>query len=202
MADTHRTFLAFQIPDEIREFAKRFQESLCEYGIVGKWVAPNNLHITTLFLGDQSDNQLATVKDITDRIVSGRSAFDLECVGIGSFKATPGLLYLGLAPDPPRAFTELASTLKTTLVDNHIRLPRNVLDQTPLPHLTLVRFRHRGEARKMRRLGSFRDSLWQLDESVPASPELTFTLDTLHLVKSRLTPKGPVYETLEEFKMK
>lgn len=199
MPESHRTFLALSVPDAVRRFSGQLRDSLCDYGIVGKWVAPENLHVTTLFLGNQTEHAIETIRTVASDIAEQTPRFEFECIGIGSFKATPALLYLGLAPNPPRAFTELTLHLRERLTAAKVRLPLSVMGQQPIPHLTLVRFRHPGEARRMRRIGLFRNAMWHWSKPIPEVPNTLFDVDCIHLMKSRTSHVGPAYERLASF---
>ncbi len=198
--ETSRTFLAFEVPEYVREFVERLRESMCEYGIVGNWTPPENLHATLLFLGGQSESELYRISDAVEKICAATSAFEMECAGVGSFHSSPRLLFANLASDPPRAFAELALELREQLLNIRVRLPADVCERDPLPHVTLVRFRHSGEGRKVRRLGTHCRPLWSWSKPLPELPDAFFKVSQVKLFKSvPQADSSPRYEVLKTF---
>ena len=56
-----RTFIAVEISPEIRANAIALQESLARTGANVKWVGPESMHVTLLFLGEVDDRELPAV---------------------------------------------------------------------------------------------------------------------------------------------
>ena len=54
-----RAFLALPIPGDVREHAIRVSRLLREHGVRGKWVRPEHMHFTLVFLGEAAEPALA-----------------------------------------------------------------------------------------------------------------------------------------------
>ncbi len=191
-----RIFLAFPVPESIRVFAADVRDELSAWGIAGKPVPRENLHLTTLFLDRREARDLRKIREIGATVCARTPAFEMTCIGIGSFRSPPNLLHLALASEPPRAFAELSLALSREFSANGIPIHEKILARTPFPHLTLHRFRNRTEARGILRFGSLRRRLWHWNVPFPRPPTQPFAASCLHVVESTLTPRGPVYDSL------
>src|SRR6266852_5780230 len=56
-----RTFIALDLGKTVRDKAVALQESLARAGSDVKWVEPENLHVTLLFLGEVDDRDVPAV---------------------------------------------------------------------------------------------------------------------------------------------
>jgi 2'-5' RNA ligase len=65
-----RLFFAAPLPEEEKRPILDLQEQLREIGVVAKWVEPENLHITVLFLGERSgdDEPRQAARDLAVQI--------------------------------------------------------------------------------------------------------------------------------------
>jgi 2'-5' RNA ligase len=80
-----RTFIAVEISDEIRNNAIALQESLAQTGASVKWVSPDSLHITLLFLGEVDDRALHSVCRAVQEAAAREPPFPLRISGVGAF---------------------------------------------------------------------------------------------------------------------
>ena len=74
--DVIRSFIAIEISDEVREGLKALQQDLKKAGAKVGWVAPENIHLTLVFLGDVFRSQvepLANVSGCGGRKIRSRS---------------------------------------------------------------------------------------------------------------------------------
>jgi 2'-5' RNA ligase len=56
-----RTFIALDLGKQVRDRTIALQESLARSGTEVKWVEPDNLHVTLLFLGEVDDREVPAV---------------------------------------------------------------------------------------------------------------------------------------------
>ncbi|HEY1192145.1 MAG TPA: RNA 2',3'-cyclic phosphodiesterase [Gemmata sp.] len=80
-----RTFIGIDIGDAIRGSAVALQKELTKAGAAVKWVTPESMHITLLFLGDVDDRELHAVCKGVKAAVAGEPAFSLRVSGVGAF---------------------------------------------------------------------------------------------------------------------
>lgn len=114
-----RIFIAINLPESIKaelagiekEIAGMFSDELAK-GMF-KWVKPENLHITLLFIGDVQDNDIPQVCQIVEKSVQDLHGFSINfkkvCYGPPK-KIPPRLMWLEL--ERKAELTELAETLK------------------------------------------------------------------------------------------
>src|SRR5204863_2240033 len=80
-----RTFIAVDIGKAIRDRAVALQETLGRGGTEVKWVEPENLHVTLLFLGEVDLRDVPEVCRAVGEVCAGRPAFDLAVETAGCF---------------------------------------------------------------------------------------------------------------------
>src|SRR5579863_2355390 len=92
-----RTFIALDPGKAIRERMVALQISLGRTGAEVKWVEPENLHVTLLFLGEVDNRDLVPVCRAVEEAARGRQAFELSIEGAGCFPnmRRPRVLWIG-----------------------------------------------------------------------------------------------------------
>jgi len=187
-----RSFIAIELPPEVRQALSRFQEKLKAGGRNVKWVAPGNMHLTLQFLGNIDAKS-------TDRIIS---AIEQGAGGVHPFRID--ISGTGVFPDSRRVrvvWVGLAGEL-----ENLSRLQKNIGEKlAPLgfppenrpftPHLTLGRVRDDCRPEE-------RASLGQLIERTAFSGKYTVDVKSVNLMKSQLTREGPIYTRLGSITLK
>jgi len=80
-----RTFIALDPGKAIRERMVALQESLGRTGTEVKWVEPQNLHVTLLFLGEVDNRDLMPVCRAVEEAARAHQPFELSIEGTGCF---------------------------------------------------------------------------------------------------------------------
>lgn len=185
MSASIRSFLAFDIEsDTVSNRLASAQKLLVETGADLKLVAPENIHITVRFLGNITPTMVEQIAEEMKKVQF--APFNVQISGLGAFPDLryPRVVWAGI--------TEGADQLKSVFSQLEPRL--RSLGFTPdhkgfSPHLTIARVRSgRNKA--------------QLAKFVTENANYEFgaiKAQCLRLKKSDLTPKGPIYSTLEEF---
>ena len=195
-----RLFLAFECPECVRDYVRNLQDVLRKEHIKGKYVRPESLHLTVLFLGDQDEQAADTVIETVDRVCSQSAALTLTLDGLETFGSPPRVLVLDWDEEPERAFAEFGIRVRDAVSDAGIELKKNVRKRDPLPHLTLLRFRGRREAGTLKKLGEKTSDGWRWQVSFPAPPgPRRMTFSELCLYESTLRPEGAAYKVLHRF---
>jgi RNA 2',3'-cyclic 3'-phosphodiesterase len=150
----------------------------------GRWVRPENRHITLKFLGRTWPRLVDSVHEACREAAGTIRPFSLSLGGLGVFpRATRArVLWVGLE-DPEGGLTVLAKALDAALADDFPPEKRGFTG-----HLTVARFDPPGD----------------LSEAAPdferfqieAGP---FRVSQLLLYQSHLSPRGARYEVLESF---
>ena len=174
-----RTFVAIELPDEVKRGISQVQEELKRAGGDAAWTRPEGIHLTLKFLGDVPD---AKVPDILDALAVARGAgrLRIEVAGAGAFPnvKAPRVLWLGLAGDIDRL-----SLLQKTVEEEMVRRGFEPEDRKFAPHLTLARIKYLRP----------RFSWQQAIEGMGGIHLGSFEVTAVSLMKSELQRTGAVY---------
>ncbi len=184
MSEMIRTFLAFDINSEqVLERFKEVQAKLIETGADLKPVEPQNIHVTMRFLGDITPSMVDKINEAMKQVAF--TAFDCNIQGVGVF---PDLRYPRVVWASIRKGTDELRSIFSQLEPSLIRLGFRPDNKGFSPHLTLARVR---SGRSKLELVTVIKELGDYDFGV-------IRADCFRLKKSVLTPKGPIYSTLNE----
>jgi RNA 2',3'-cyclic 3'-phosphodiesterase len=186
---TIRSFLAFELPPEIKEQVRRISEELKKSKLDVRWVKPENIHLTIVFLGDVKEGDISAIGREVEKVCSGFHPFDFNLKGLGVFpdRRRPRIFWVGFDGD-----IERVSTFKDALCER--LAPFNIKEENRQfkPHLTLGRFRNPG------RTDAKLDEMLMRYEGF-SSP--VFNSKELALFKSDLKPQGPIYTKLDAWEL-
>ena len=73
-----RTFIAIELPDEIKDALAQLQEGLKKSGADVKWVEPKNIHLTLKFLGEIDEKKAENTIKIINEIAKDLSSFQAD----------------------------------------------------------------------------------------------------------------------------
>ena len=208
-----RVFIAIDIDDKIRKAIADLQKQIASKIDVKKgdlkWVEPNNIHLTLKFLGEISDEQLEEVKEITKTVAQAHQKFNLEIESVGSFGGRSAKVVwvgagtrLGAGADKAMQATEMPSRSREG-AEALLALQKDLDDllaQAGYPkeerefsaHLTLCRVNHPMAGIKM-------------GEAIAQFSHLklgSIAADAIYIYQSQLTPAGPNYTLLGDFKLR
>ena len=179
---TLRLFVAVNLEDQVRRAIADAVAPLRAGGRAVSWVAEPNLHLTLRFLGDQSAELVAELRDAVIDAAAQVPVHTLVLHGFGAFPSIrrPRVLWLGVQAN-------VASALLYQKVDDacaSLGLGREARDFHP--HVTLGRVRPRATPMPATLAGAERllDTAW------------TTTVTSVDLMSSRLGPGGARYECL------
>ena len=180
-----RSFIAIELPEEIRTILSGAQDELKQTQADVKWVKPENIHLTLKFLGDIEQDLIKKIHPILNEIAQKSSSFSLYLSNLGAFPKLqyPRVIWIGLTND--RGVLEIANDLEKQLIK--IGLPAESRGFSS--HITLGRVRS-GINRK-----ALTEKLEFLNRNL-SSPRPEFKVLNLTLFKSTLTPQGPIYEAI------
>lgn len=219
MAGTKRLFCAVKVPltEGIEEAFDVYRQELAGEAI--KWVEPHNLHLTLKFFGDTPADHvgdiLAALQSAARRTFhtgpaeKGSAARDASLAqpqpaatapvaqptaglhflirGCGSFgpKGQPRVIWMGV--EQAGALKQLSRTIDQELLPLGYEPDKKGFK----PHLTL------GRIKSLRDLQTLRD----LEEEFSGTLFAEVKARSFFLMESTLTPKGPVYQVVDEIKI-
>lgn len=173
-----RLFVALELPDGVREDLARAIDALRPAAENAKWVPPENLHLTVVFLGETPSDRVSRLVEALELAAADVVPFSTSAEGVGAFPSPrrARVLWAGLADsggDMARVAEAVASRLEET------GIPRELREFTP--HVTLARFR--------------------APQMIASLPEIAldptpFVIDHLTLFRSRLSRPSPRYEPI------
>ncbi len=188
MTDHIRTFVACELPREIRSEIGRIQENLKHRQLRLKWVRSENLHLTLKFLGDIPVESIEPIAAAVGEAVRSYAPMSLSARGIGVFPGIrrPRVLWIGIGGEFP-----LLARLQASVADGLAEVGFPVDKRPYKGHLTIGRVKAAVDSRRLTEaLAEFSDF-----ETAP------FRVDEVVVFRSQLKPDGPVYTRLRTVKL-
>ncbi|NQS73269.1 MAG: RNA 2',3'-cyclic phosphodiesterase [Methanoculleus sp.] len=174
-----RTFVAIDLPEEIRERIRESRAILAGAGGRLAIVDPASLHITVKFLGEVEPGRISAIIEA------------LRATSSEAFEVTVGRAALNRPRSPRVVWCNVTDAGESAALAREVDdlleplgFPR---ERRPFrPHVTLARVKE------------FHPTLIQQVQRMPSEPFGRFRVETIKLKKSTLTPHGPIYEDLAE----
>jgi RNA 2',3'-cyclic 3'-phosphodiesterase len=179
-----RLFVAVDLDDEARAAIATEQQRLRALAAgesAIRWVRPEQMHMTLVFLGEVDSARAGEVVGAMSRSVE-QAAFDLTFAGFGAFppRGAPRAFWIGVAAGQ----TELRA-LQETLSKRIAALGIAIEARQFSPHLTLARWKMSRPADRSRMLTSTHDRIVARTR-----------IDRATLYQSRLSSAGSTYVEL------
>ncbi|MCK4307504.1 RNA 2',3'-cyclic phosphodiesterase [candidate division WOR-3 bacterium] len=181
-----RIFIAIKVPDSIKEEISKLQKGLdiqfAEFCGNVRWVAPQNIHLTLKFLGEVPEEQIETIIEAIESSLGKTEPFDISFEEVGGFPnlKRPRVLWVG-AKQGKAQLIELMQKLNEKL--SAIGFETEARES--VPHLTI------GRIKKVK----------NLEFKVKSFKATPFPVERIYLIKSKLTPQGPIYTDIKEFRL-
>ena len=175
-----RTFVAIELPENVRSDIRKLQHAFTSFRFDIRWVKPRNMHLTLKFLGDVDPVHVEAIKSVLKEIVAHTPVFELQPRGLGVFPniRQPRILWTGIAGqcDVLRCLYRSVEMALKPLGFTPERRPFT-------GHLTIGRIKKRIDSKRLA------DALQIYQGFVSDS----FAVERLVLFKSDLKQDGPVY---------
>ncbi|HEV3029249.1 MAG TPA: RNA 2',3'-cyclic phosphodiesterase [Planctomycetota bacterium] len=170
--------MAIKPSESVREQMVALQVELRRSNADVRWIGAEELHLTLRFLGDLEERTVSRLRPTFAQVASTEPMFRLTYAGIGEF---PRVIWVGGSADanPLAARIESAAAHEGLIPDRY----------GFKPHLTIGRIRSDRGSTALAAAVSMRKDL-----RIGVDPVTNFSL-----IKSTLTPQGPVYEAIETF---
>lgn len=182
----HRIFIAINLPEEVKKELSSFQEKLghlFENNNVIRWTKKDNIHITLLFLGYITDQELLEVSKSIKEIVKNHKPLlvDINKVCYGPPKKMP--------PRMVWAQGQKSSELTSLKADFEKLISSE--NKAFSPHITL------GRIKQWEWKSIEPEERPEIDEDI----SLSFEADSIEIMESKLKSGGPEYTILESVKL-
>ncbi len=172
-----RCFLAIDLPEKVKKELERLQKLILqEKGI--KFVEPKNFHLTLKFFGEISDKKVNEIKEKFKEFKFEKIKCHLG--NIGFFPSSDYIRVVWISLEPNEKIKELFVKINEILDSKDDRFES---------HITLARVKF---------IKNKEEFVEQIKKLKVAPIEMD--ADSFSLKKSILTEKGPIYETIKEFK--
>ena len=187
-----RSFIAIELPDEIKLALVRLQAKLKSGGQAPvKWVDPYVIHLTLKFLGNIAIDRIGEITRAIEEAARRVPPFRLEVKGLGVFPnlRRVQIAWVGISGEVAR-LGQLQQHIESNLSPLGF-----VPESRPFtPHLTLARLRDRASLDE-------RNSFGQLVASTRFEEVPGFSVDCINLMKSQLTREGAIYSRISSVKL-
>jgi len=187
-----RSFIAIELPGEVKAMLVRLQERLKAGGSPStRWVNPNGIHLTLKFLGDTAVSQIQGITSVIESAVREISPFELEIDKLGVFP-NPNrvqVVWVGVDGETSR-LKHLQENIESGLVPLGFAAEARAFT----PHLTLARLNQRAAPVERQRFG-------QLISGMEFTETRRFTVDSVNFMESQLTREGAIYNRIGTIKL-
>ena len=179
-----RLFIALSIQPEVKTNLDTIITDLKSKGGKVKYVNPNNIHLTIKFLGNTEESKVDRIISQLDNAANNISPILSNLTKLGGFPnlKNPRVIWVDIEKNREQIIN-LGKTVDTALTE--IGFDKDTKPFTP--HLTL------GRVKDNNGLNSLTDFIQQYKFN-----EIPLLFNSLSLIQSTLTQKGPYYKTLHK----
>ena len=182
-----RVFIAIPFDLETTAAIDNYLKPLKKRATPIKWVREENIHLTLKFIGDVEQSKLTEIRSVLSKIQ--HPPFQLKLRGGGSFntRGILSILWIGVDGDPETALEQLVSQIETELSSTGIEKEKRPFKA----HVTVGRNKRKFNYKFVEHFIQERNS------------RLIHELRVKHfcLIKSQLTPSGPIYRIIDEYQL-
>lgn len=186
-----RIFIAINLPENLRKKLSGYQEKWPELPV--RWTKRENIHITLLFIGSVSDQDMPDICRITRETASHHPVFGLNLTKIsyGPPKKMPPRM-IWAAGQESEELGKLQKDLESSLFTSPFETLSGSGIRLLAPHITLGRIRQWDFQRI------------EPEERPDVAEDISFSLEvsSIEVMESRLKKGGPEYTILESCPLK
>jgi 2'-5' RNA ligase len=182
----HRIFIAINLPEDIKKQISYYQKKWLE--LPCRWTKKENLHITLIFLGYLTDEEILDIIKITREAVFRHRPFtiNLNKIIYGPPKKPPRMVWV--EGEKSQELANLQNDLENFLYNNEsIRVAKKREIRPYSPHITLGRIKT-WEFRQIEK-----EERPEINENI----SLVFPVESIEIMESQLKRTGPEYSILE-----
>ena len=181
-----RAFLAIDLDDDLKPKINKIIREFKKTNANVKYVDLQNLHFTLKFFGDIDTDGIDLIAEKIEKVIENFDSFNIKIKGCGAFPNKNRIKVIWVGLDEDQILKELHDNL-----DKEFNSIGFDLDRKFSSHLTIGRMRS----------GKAKDKVKNTIDSYDDVDIGTMEVNTITLKKSTLTPSGPIYENLIEFRL-
>ncbi len=182
-----RSFVAINLPDEVKQEIDSIVDRLRPSGPPARWVPGSNLHLTLKFLDEISLDQVMPIRGAIMMAIANVRPFEIRLKGFGVFpnERKARVFWVGIDEgyDSLKMLAHAVDREVSTL-----GFPREERDFSA--HVTLARFREPGPAERLMKAAT----------QMPFQSDV-IRVESVELMKSVLSPRGAEYTKLESVRL-
>lgn len=134
-----RLFIAFELPEHIKEHLMCLMEDLKHVCTGARWVQRDDLHITIAFLGETEPDLVPVISDILQDIACKYKSQATRITTLGAFPNSSRASVLWAGIEKNQQINTIAEAIRDKLSE---QTPPINFDSKPFkPHITLARFK-------------------------------------------------------------
>ena len=181
-----RAFLAVELSKEMIGKLSAVAHQLDKSGADVAWVRAQNLHLTVMFLGEITAEQVDTVRSAVAAVATQHPACTIRLDHLGAFPSAsrPRVIWAGAALPEADPLVRLAENIR--LAVRSLGIPDE--ERSFVPHVTIGRIRSQKRMSQLCGLFSAEAESWR-----PTAP---CKIESVALFESRLSPEGPAYRLI------
>ncbi len=182
-----RTFIAVELPPEVKRKIEEVQSPLKKTDTYVSWVKPGNVHLTLKFLGEIDEGRIENVFKGTETALEGSKRFKLSLKDLGCFPnlRRPRVVWVGVDKGKGE-LSKMQRQIEEELFK--FKFPRE--QRSFSPHLTIGRVKSPKNIEKL--IGLIETTNFQTEE---------VEVDEVVVMKSQLHPQGAIYTPLKKIKL-
>lgn len=187
-----RSFIAIELPVELKQALSRLQAKMKSASAPVKWVDPGNIHLTLKFLGDINVEDTSRITTALGDAARSAHPFDIGISRLGAFPSLKQarVVWVGLTGELEK-LEQLQKRIEAGLAP--LGFPPEGRSFTP--HLTIARVRDYARPDDRQKLG-------EMISGLSLEKEYTIGVNAVHLIKSQLTREGPIYSKISTVTLK
>jgi len=178
-----RVFIAINLPEDIKAKVFHEFEIVQNSGLVtGNFVEKENLHLSLKFLGEVSEEEIEKIKKKLSEIKFKKLDVEIGKIGFFPDENYIRVIWVDLIADELKKLNELVEKAMFALGFNE--------EKDFTSHITIARIKSIKN----------KDLLHEKLKKIKLK-KLSFKINKFSLIKSELTPRGPVYKIIKEFEL-
>ncbi|MEW6410614.1 MAG: RNA 2',3'-cyclic phosphodiesterase [Nitrospirota bacterium] len=183
--DLIRSFIAIEIPQDVKDTIVEIQKNLRKIGANIRWVKTDGIHLTLKFLGDIKETDISKIEARLKNVCNGFLPFILKVKDMGVFPdiKRPRIIWIGIE-DASGTLQQLQGKIDFVIKDFCSKKEKR---ERFTPHLTIGRIKL-----PYRDAGLLSEAMDEFEKSEVG----TFEAKEVSLIKSDLKPEGAMYTTL------
>jgi 2'-5' RNA ligase len=182
-----RTFIAVELPQEVKRKIEEVQAPLKKTDTYVSWVKPGNVHITLKFLGEVNEERIEDVFKGTENALKESKGFNLSLKDLGCFPnlRRPRVVWVGVDKGKDE-LSQMQKQIEEELFK--FKFPKE--QRSFSAHLTIGRVKSPRNIEEL--TGLIENTKFQTEE---------VRIDEVVVMKSQLHPQGAIYTPLKKIKL-